>query len=395
MRLFVLTLLLPLFAVAQQDSCVVFGDAPPEIQIMGFMVNDYAVKNINYVVHIHYTDSSTYDYSYLSEDIILAAHDHLNEEFVEAAFSFDLHGILYHNLDELEGGQELLAQYNTCIPYSYYGWTTMNEYLEPLVWDQDTYMNVHVFPQFCAGILGFAWTARAPTFYDGVWVRTNVFGTYGDHLWGDRNQNKTLIHEVGHFLGLQHVFKGVDFCGQDLGPCDETGDYVCDTPPIKTTWSCENPICPPAWNPAQPWADYVHDNHMDYYVDSCRHHFTAGQIERMHTILAITRPDIVDTGDDDFCTGDVTGDYVVGTNDLLAFLNHWGELDWAEGDIDGNGISNVIDFTIMLSQYGTICFGAELDPFYREEKLEPLRSEKVLYLLDLLNKYSANETRSY
>lgn len=378
-----------------QDSCVVFGDAPPQIQLMGFITEDYSPKNINYVVHIHHTDSSIYDYSYISDDIIWDAHEHLNEEFEEASFTFDLHGILYHDLDELEGGQELLAQYNTCIPYSYYGWTTMENYLEPLVWDQDVYMNVHVFPQFCAGILGFAWTAQADTPFDGVWIRSNVFGRFGDHLWGDRNQNKTMIHEVGHFLGLQHVFKSVDFCGQDLGPCEETGDYVCDTPPIKTTWSCDNPICPPAWPEYQPWADYVHDNHMDYYVDSCRQHFTAGQIERMHIVVPITRPNIIDTDDDDdFCIGDISGDYVVGTNDLLACLDHWGDIDWIEGDVNGDGYFTVTDFTIVLAQYGTVCLGAELDPFYREEKLELTKTESVRSLLDLLNKYGIDGTRS-
>lgn len=381
-------------SLGQQDSCVVFGDAPPQIQLMGFITEDYSPKNINYVVHIHHTDSSIYDYSYISDDIIWDAHEHLNEEFEEASFTFDLHGILYHDLDELEGGQELLAQYNTCIPYSYYGWTTMENYLEPLIWDQDVYMNVHVFPQFCAGILGFAWTAQADTPFDGVWIRSNVFGRFGDHLWGDRNQNKTMIHEVGHFLGLQHVFKSVDFCGQDLGPCEETGDYVCDTPPIKTTWSCANPICPPAWPEYQPWADYIHDNHMDYYVDSCRQHFTSGQIERMHIVVPITRPNIIDTDDDDFCIGDITGDYVVGTNDLLACLDHWGQIDWIEGDINGDGFFTVTDFTIMLSQYGTVCLGAELDPFYREEKLELTKTESVRSLLDLLNKHGIDGTRS-
>lgn len=368
-----------------QDSCVVFGDVIPQPKLMGFMDDPVTWKNINYVVHIHHTDSSLYDYSFISEAIILDANEHLNEEFEEAFFTFDLHGIEYHDLDELEGGQELLAQYNTCIPYSYYGWNLMEDYLEPLVWDRDIYMNVHVFPQFCSGILGFAWTSQASTPFDGVWVRTNAFGRFGDHLLEARDENKTLIHEVGHYLSLHHVFRSVDFCGQNLGDCHTTGDYVCDTPPIKTTWSCENPICPPAWNPTQPWADYVHDNHMDYYVDSCRHHFTAGQIERMHTVLQFTRPNIVDTDDDDFCVGDITGDYVVGTNDLLACLDNWGNLYWVEGDVNGDGYFSIIDFTIVLSQYGTICFGAELDPFYREEETPALMSEGFRKVMKLLH----------
>ena len=235
-------------------------------------------------------------------------------------------------------------------------------------------MNVHVFPEFCAGILGFAWTAYTEsTPFDGVWVRSNVFGRTGDHLWGDRDGNKTLIHEVGHYLSLHHVFRGVEYCGEDLGPCEETGDYVCDTPPIKTSWSCENPICPPgAYN-------YTPDNHMDYYVDSCRQHFTDGQIERMHNMIAITRPGLTDS--DPYCAGDVSGDYVVGQNDMLLMLANFGDHEWTQGDVNGDGVFTVLDFQVMLANWGTVCFGGEQDAFYRQpigrirrEESYPLRN---------------------
>ena len=68
----------------------------------------------------------------------------------------------------------------------------------------------------------------------------------------------------------------------------ESGDYVCDTPPTKLNWSCENPICPPGAY------GYTPNNHMDYYVDSCRTNFTPGQIERMHAALPVLRPGLTD-----------------------------------------------------------------------------------------------------
>ena len=354
-------MLFPLLAYGQ-DSCAVFGEPTNlGIKMMGYMPDPPSWKNINYVVHIHYTDSSTYDYSNIPDSVVYDAHEHLNEEFEEALFSFDLMAVEYHNLDDYEGSELMLQMYNTCVPYSAIGWNWMEDYLEDIVWDQDIYMNVHVFPQFCSGILGFAWLSRAPTYFDGVWVRSNAYGKIGDHLWGDRDGNKTLIHEVGHFLSLHHVFNGVNFCGEDLGPCGETGDWVCDTPPIKISWSCENPICPPgAYN-------YTPDNHMDYYVDSCRQHFTEGQINRMHAMLPITRPGIVDT-DEDVCVGDLDGDLVVGMNDMLLMLTNWDDIYWEQGDITGDGFFTVTDFQIVLAQWGTICFGAELDPFYREEQ---------------------------
>ena len=365
---YLLLMLLPVLSYGQ-DSCAVFDVPTPAIRMMGYNPDPPSWKNVNYVVHVHYTDSLPYEYSMLGDAIIWDAHEHLNEEFEEAMFTFDLLAIEYHNLDEVEGMEPTLELYNTCVPYSYYGWSTTEDYLEDIVWDRDLYMNVHVFPQFCAGILGFAWTAQATTPFDGVWVRSNVFGRIGDHLWGDRDENKTLIHEVGHYLSLRHVFHGVDYCGEDLGPCEDTGDYVCDTPPTKVNWSCENPICPPgAYN-------YEPNNHMDYYVDSCRTNFTEGQIERMHAMIPITRPGLVNN-DANVCVGDIDGDNVVGMNDMLLMLTNWENLYWENGDMNGDGFFTVTDFQIVLAQWGTVCFGAELDPFYREEQLTLPKQER-------------------
>ena len=367
---YLIFMLLPVLAYGQ-DSCAVFDVPTPAVRMMGYNPDPPSWKNVNYVVHVHYTDSFPYEYSLLGDAIIWDAHEHLNEEFEEAMFTFDLLAIEYHNLDEAEGMEPTLELYNTCVPYSYYGWTTVNDYLEDIVWDRELYMNVHVFPQFCSGILGFAWTAYNENVeMDGVWVRTNVFGRTGDHLWGDRNENKTLIHEVGHYLSLHHVFRNVDYCGEDLGPCEETGDYVCDTPPTKVNWSCDNPVCPTgAYN-------YTPDNHMDYYIDSCRQHFTDGQIERMHAMIPITRPGLVNN-DANVCVGDIDGDYVVGMNDMLLMLTNWENLYWEDGDMNGDGFFTVTDFQIVLAQWGTVCFGAELDPFYREEPLNRLIIQEV------------------
>ena len=370
-RLILILCLLSQYVGSGQDSCAVFDVPTPAVKMMGYNPDPPSWKNVNYVVHVHYTDSFPYEYSLLGDAIIWDAHEHLNEEFEEAMFTFDLLAIEYHNLDEVEGMEPTLELYNTCVPYSYYGWTTVNNYLEDIVWDRELYMNVHVFPQFCSGILGFAWTAYNENIeMDGVWVRTNVFGRMGDHLWGDRDENKTLIHEVGHYLSLHHVFRNVDYCGEDLGPCEESGDYVCDTPPTKVNWSCENPICPPgAYN-------YEPNNHMDYYVDSCRTNFTEGQIDRMHAMISITRPGLVNN-DANVCVGDINGDYVVGMNDMLLMLANWDDLYWEDGDMNGDGFFTVTDVQIVLAQWGTICFGAELDPFYREEQFDTSVISKV------------------
>ncbi|KFY91477.1 hypothetical protein V500_04645 [Pseudogymnoascus sp. VKM F-4518 (FW-2643)] len=81
----------------------------------------------------------------------------------------------------------------------------------------------------------------------------------------------TLVHEVGHWLGLYDTFEG---------GCTAPGDYVDDTP-FQATASVGCPIgintCP------QEGDDPVH-NYMDTSDDTCRNNFTPGQAERMAQI---------------------------------------------------------------------------------------------------------------
>ena len=138
-----------------QDSCVVFGNES-EITpaIMGLFLEPTDWKEIDYVYHIHYTDS--FPDSYIPEDVLLDAHEHLNEEFDEAMLTFEMIDIIYHDFDEFWGAPAILAQNNICVPYSTSGWEWMEDYVETIVWNREEYMNVHIFPKFCNGILGLS-----------------------------------------------------------------------------------------------------------------------------------------------------------------------------------------------------------------------------------------------
>lgn len=76
---------------------------------------------------------------------------------------------------------------------------------------------------------------------------------------GSLRAGKTTIHEVGHWLGLLHTFRGG--CGS------ATGDYVADTP-VEADLSSQDDIfekCPVGRNscPDLPGLDLIH-NYMDY-----------------------------------------------------------------------------------------------------------------------------------
>jgi hypothetical protein len=97
---------------------------------------------------------------------------------------------------------------------------------------------------------------------------------------------KTLVHEMGHFLGLLHPFP--------LSPsCTDPADMVDDTPAMATeAKGCQTgrDSCP-----QQPGLDPIH-NYMGYSADSCMTEFTPGQNIRMQQIVIRYRPSLVAQG---------------------------------------------------------------------------------------------------
>jgi hypothetical protein len=155
------------------------------------------------------------------------------------------------------------------------GWYTMsdgsnNENAAKTALRQGTADDLNIYaarPGF--GILG--WSSfpsdyvRRPT-DDGVVFHNGTIpgGTVRDFDEGD-----TLVHEVGHWMGLYHTFQGA---------CSNTGDHVADTNSERNP----NSGCPANRDTcaSKPGLDPI-ENYMDYSEDSCMFEFTPGQDARM------------------------------------------------------------------------------------------------------------------
>ena len=105
-------------------------------------------------------------------------------------------------------------------------------------------------------------------------------------------QGRTPVHEVGHYLGLRHVWGdgggllGGDSCMED--------DGVADTP---NSGSQANFDCDPTRNTCIDATDDLPDmieNFLDYSSEACMNSFTMGQIEIMRGVLENERCMLVD-----------------------------------------------------------------------------------------------------
>lgn len=157
------------------------------------------------------------------------------------------------------------------------------------IWDPTQYLNIWVisFTGSLDGVLGYAQfpsnsglnglnTIGGSAYTDGVAIGYQYFGSVAHNngsfiLEAPFNRGRTASHEVGHWLGLRHIW-GDSNCGNDYcadTPVHHTANYSCNT----TKQNCTNN----GYEMVQ--------NYMDYTNDSCMNIFTNDQKVRMQTVL--------------------------------------------------------------------------------------------------------------
>lgn len=162
--------------------------------------------------------------------------------------------------------------------------TDINGTVKPAtIWDPTQYMNMWSVNFTDSSLLGYAQfpsnsglgglnASGGAANTDGVVAGYRYFGSSSlasGNFSPPFDKGRTMTHEVGHFLGLRHIW-GDSTCGND---------FCADTPQSTTAnYGC----------PTQTTCDGVQDmvqNYMDYTDDACMNIYTNNQKTRILTVM--------------------------------------------------------------------------------------------------------------
>lgn len=169
------------------------------------------------------------------------------------------------------------------------------------VWDPCKYLNIWVCNMELAPgtpfLLGYAYPPiGAPLFeefelpegfqdHDGVVIHYQAFAKnnpYSGTIEATAGEGKTLVHEVGHYFGLRHIWGD--------GDC-EMDDGLLDTPPSSSPSNGDGvtvPSCTELHIKNSCDSDDLPDmieNFMDYSPELCMNMFTTNQVDMMRAMI--------------------------------------------------------------------------------------------------------------
>ena len=166
-------------------------------------------------------------------------------------------------------------------------------------WDQSRYLNIWVcnmsvdfFGTEITALLGYAtpptglpnWPPGSTAgMSDGVVIQFQSFGSNNPNILDAGGgpidvRGRTPVHEVGHYLGLRHIWGDGDCAAQDgiddTPNADAQSNSDCDITKNTCVDNIQGVDLP----------DMV-ENYMDYSAETCQNSFTQGQVDLMHGVL--------------------------------------------------------------------------------------------------------------
>jgi len=164
------------------------------------------------------------------------------------------------------------------------------------IWDRDEYLNIWVC-NLGNNLLGYAPHFNTEAAADGVVVHyASVGAPPANKFEWKYNLGRTATHEVGHWLGLKHIWGQGASCTDSDDIVDTPNQFVENTG-CKTGFhlSCDN----------GPYGD-MYQNYMDYSDDACMNLFTGGQAAYMQAVLSTRRSTLYNSL---ACSGSLKSDF--------------------------------------------------------------------------------------
>jgi Pregnancy-associated plasma protein-A len=152
----------------------------------------------------------------------------------------------------------------------------------------EKYLNIYIVPSNSDEALGYASDplVHGDMDFDAVVITQKAFG---GHLANSPSMGKSLVHEVGHYLGLEHTFghqpTHEDQPDYDPNHCGDDG--IEDTPP--TSENIGNPSYPLYKTCGGISRSVMFMNYMDYCKDPTMSMFTKGQRLQMRFFAQVAR----------------------------------------------------------------------------------------------------------
>ncbi|MBK8701048.1 MAG: hypothetical protein IPN29_16520 [Saprospiraceae bacterium] len=152
-------------------------------------------------------------------------------------------------------------------------------------WPRSSYLNIWIADVEDLGYAYIPSTNSLPNaVLDGVVINYTAFGGPGSGAEAPFNLGRTATHEVGHYLGIQHIWKSSG-CNSDDGfedtPLQDDENFGC---PVHPSPSCTN-------------SGDMFMNYMDYADDACMNAFSAMQANHMRAIMMGVRSSLLFSGE--------------------------------------------------------------------------------------------------